>query len=252
MYSLKQAHLVRDKTGAEVFEFYMDMRAFGKEYEEFYERVQEEGVYFVRGRGAEVVVLDDGQLQVKAEDANLSILVQINVDMVVLATAMEAQGDADEVASTFGISRSADGFFQEAHPKLRPFHTNTDGVFLAGACQSPKDVPDTVAHATAAAAESLSLLSRGEVIISPTTAVVDEELCSGCKTCISLCPYSAISFVERDTTGVAEINEALCKGCGTCVAACPAGAITARHFSDHQIMAEIEGLFRIPVMEVVG
>ena len=252
MYSLKQAHLVRDKTGAEVFEFYMDMRAFGKGYEEFYERVQEEGVYFVRGRGAEVVVLDDGQLQVKAEDTNLSIPVQINVDMVVLATAMEAQGDADEVASTFGISRSADGFFQEAHPKLRPFHTNTDGVFLAGACQSPKDVPDTVAHASAAAAESLSLLSRGEVIISPTTAVVDEELCSGCKTCISLCPYSAISFVERDTTGVAEINEALCKGCGTCVAACPAGAITARHFSDRQIMAEIEGLFRIPVMEVVG
>ena len=252
MYSLKQAHLVRDKTGAEVFEFYMDIRAFGKGYEEFYERVQEEGVYFVRGRGAEVVVLDDGQLQVKAEDTNLSIPVQINVDMVVLATAMEAQGDADEVASTFGISRSADGFFQEAHPKLRPFHTNTDGVFLAGACQSPKDVPDTVAHASAAAAESLSLLSRGEVIISPTTAVVDEELCSGCKTCISLCPYSAISFVERDTTGVAEINEALCKGCGTCVAACPAGAITARHFSDRQIMAEIEGLFRIPVMEVVG
>jgi len=252
MYSLKQAHLVRDKTGADVFEFYMDMRAFGKEYEEFYERVQEEGIYFVRGRGAEVVVLDDGQLRVKAEDTNLSIPVQINVDMVVLATAMEAQADADEVASTFGISCSADGFFQEAHPKLRPFHTNTDGVFLAGACQSPKDVPDTVAHASAAAAESLSLLSRGEVIISPTTAVVDEELCSGCKTCISLCPYSAISFVERDTTGVAEINEALCKGCGTCVAACPAGAITARHFSDHQILAEIEGLFRVPVMEVAG
>ena len=252
MYSLKQAHLVRDKTGADVFEFYMDMRAFGKGYEEFYERVQEEGVYFVRGRGAEVVVLDDGQLRVKAEDTNLSIPVQINVDMVVLATAMEAQADADEVASTFGISCSADGFFQEAHPKLRPFHTNTDGVFLAGACQSPKDVPDTVAHASAAAAESLSLLSRGEVIISPTTAVVDEELCSGCKTCISLCPYSAISFVERDTTGVAEINEALCKGCGTCVAACPAGAITARHFSDHQILAEIEGLFRVPVMEVAG
>jgi len=252
MYSLKQAHLVRDKTGAEVFEFYMDMRAFGKGYEEFYERVQEEGVYFVRGRGAEVVVLDDGQLRVKAEDTNLSIPVQINVDMVVLATAMEAQADADEVASTFGISCSADGFFQEAHPKLRPFHTNTDGVFLAGACQSPKDVPDTVAHASAAAAETLSLLSRGEVIISPTTAVVDEEMCSGCKTCISLCPYSAISFVERDTTGVADINEALCKGCGTCVAACPAGAITARHFSDHQILAEIEGLFRVPVMEVAG
>ena len=244
MYALKHAHLVHDKTGAEVFEFYMDIRAFGKEYEEFYERVQEEGVYFVRGRGAEVVVLHDGKLQVKAEDTTLGIPVAISVDMVVLATAMEPQRDADKVATIFGISRSADGFFQEAHPKLRPFHTNTDGVFLAGTCQSPKDVPDTVAHASAAAAESLALLSRGEVVISPTIAVVDEHLCSGCKTCISLCPYTAISFIARNGAGVAEVNEALCKGCGTCVAACPAGAITARHFSDRQIVAEIEGLFR--------
>jgi heterodisulfide reductase subunit A len=160
---------------------------------------------------------------------------------------MEPPRDADRVASTFGISLSANGFFQEAHPKLRPFHTNTDGVFLAGACQFPKDVPDTVAHASAAAAEVLSLLSRGEVVISPIIATVNEELCSGCKTCIPLCPYSAISFVSENTTGVAEINEALCKGCGTCVAACPAGAITARHFSDRQIMAEIEGLFRMSV-----
>jgi heterodisulfide reductase subunit A len=252
MYALKHAHLVRDKTGAEVFEFYMDIRAFGKDYEEFYERVQEEGVYFVRGRGAEVLVLDDGHIQVKAENTNLGIPVQIGVDMVILATAMEPPRDADKVASILGISRSTNGFFQEAHPKLRPFHTNTDGIFLAGACQFPKDVPDTVAHANAAAAETLSLLSRGEVVISPTTAVVNDQLCSGCKTCISLCPYSAISFVSQDTTGVAEINEALCKGCGTCVAACPAGAITARHFSDQQILAEIEGLFRAPVAVEVG
>jgi len=247
MYSLKHAHLVRDKTGADVFEFFMDIRAFGKDYEEFYERVQQEGVYFVRGRGAEVLVLNDGQIQVRAENTNLAIPVEINMDMVILATAMEAQRDADRVASTLGISRSADGFFQEAHPKLRPFHTNTDGIFLAGTCQSPKDVPDTVAHASAAAAETLSLLSRGEVVISPTTAVVNEQLCSGCKTCIALCPYSAISFVSQGATGVAAVNEALCKGCGTCVAACPAGAITARHFSERQIFAEIEGLFRIPL-----
>jgi heterodisulfide reductase subunit A len=208
--------------------------------------VQEEGVFFVRGRCSEVLALEDGRLQVKAEDTTLGIPVAIDVDMVVLATAMEPQHDAHAVASQFGLSLSPDGFFQEAHPKLRPFHTNTEGVFLAGTCQSPKDVPDTVAHASAAAAECLSLLSRGEVIISPTTAVVDDKLCSGCKTCISLCPYSAISFISEDTTGVAEVNEALCKGCGTCVAACPAGAITARHFSDRQILAEIEGLFRVP------
>ena len=245
MYAMKHAHLVREKTGAEVFEFYMDIRAFGKGYEEFYERVQEEGVYFVRGRGAEVVVLDGGQLQVKAEDTTLALPVAINVDMVILATAMEPQKDASKVATLFGLSKSVDGFFQEAHPKLRPFHTNTEGVFLGGTCQSPKDVPDTVAHANAAAAEALSLLSRGEVVISPQTAIVDDKLCSGCKTCLLLCPYTAISFVTHDSTGVAEINEALCKGCGTCVAACPAGAITARHFSDRQIIAELEGLFRV-------
>jgi heterodisulfide reductase subunit A len=251
MYSLKHAHLVRDKTGAEVFEFYMDIRAFGKGYEEFYERVQEEGVFFVRGRGAEVTVLDNGQLVVKAEDTTLGIPVAINVDMVVLATAMEPQKDAHQVSSLLGLSRTPDGFFAEAHPKLRPFHTNTEGVFLAGTCQSPKDVPDTVAHANAAAAEALSLLSRGEVVISPQTAIVDDKLCSGCKTCLLLCPYSAISFRVIGENGVAEVNEALCKGCGTCVAACPAGAITARHFSDAQIMAEIEGLFRAPAMAVV-
>jgi heterodisulfide reductase subunit A len=254
MYALKQAHLVRDKTDAEVFEFYMDMRTFGKGYEEFYERIQEEGVIFVRGRGTEVVVQTDGKLVVKAEDTNLGQPVSATVDMVILGAGIVPQPDAGEVAQTFGISRSPDGFFMEAHPKLRPFHTNTDGVFLAGACQAPRDIPDTVAHATAAAAEALVLMDAGEVTISPTIAVVDEELCSGCKTCLALCPYNAISFVAHNgdrgglstESGVAEVNEALCKGCGTCAAACPAGAITARHFTDRQILAQIEGLFRVP------
>ncbi|MBC7243501.1 MAG: CoB--CoM heterodisulfide reductase iron-sulfur subunit A family protein, partial [Anaerolineae bacterium] len=240
MYALKHAHLVRDKTGAEVFEFYMDIRAFGKDYEEFYQRVQEEGIYFVRGRGAEVVVHEDGRIQVKAENTTLGIPVEIDVDMVILETAIEPARDSDKVAAMFGVGRSANGFFQEAHPKLRPFHTNTNGVFLAGTCQAPKDVPDTVAHAAAAASEALALLSRGEVIISPTIAVVDEELCSGCKTCITLCPYSAITFDE--TARIARVNEALCKGCGTCVAACPAEAIRARHFADEQILAELQAL----------
>jgi heterodisulfide reductase subunit A len=246
MYSLKQAHLVRDKTGAEVYEFYMDMRAFGKAYEEFYERIQEEGVYMIRGRGADVTVLPNGKLQVKGENANLGLVMSIDVDMVVLATAIEAQPDVAKVASLFGLGRSEDGFFAEAHPKLRPVETNTEGVFLAGVCQGPRDVPDTVGHAGAAASMALALLDKGEVIISPQVAVVDEELCSGCKTCISLCPYTAISFIEEvGEKGVARVNEALCKGCGTCVAACPAGAIMARHFTDRQILAQIEGLFRV-------
>jgi heterodisulfide reductase subunit A len=244
MYSLKQAHLVKDKTGAEVYEFYMDMRSFGKGYEEFYERVQEEGVTMIRGRGAEVDVLPSGKLKVKGEDANLGRLVSVDVDMVVLATAIQAPHDAHKVASLFGLGRSPDGFFAEAHPKLRPVETNTDGVFLAGCAQSPKDVPDTVAHAGAAASMALALLSKGEVTISPATALVDEKLCSGCKTCLSVCPYTAISFIEDRK--VAFVNEALCKGCGTCVATCPAQAITARHFSEEQIIAQIEGLFRVP------
>jgi len=244
MYSLKQAHLVRDKTGAEVYDFYMDMRTFGKAYEEFYERVQEEEVTFVRGRGAEVEVLPDGKLRVKGEDANLGQMVQVDVDMVVLSTAIEAPQDADEVASLFGLGRTEDGFFAEAHPKMRPVETNTEGVFLAGTAQGPRDVPDTVGHAGAAASMALALLDKGEVTISPQVAVVNEELCSACKTCISLCPFSAITFVEEDN--VARVNEALCKGCGTCVAACPAGAIVGRHFTTEQIIAQIEGLFRLP------
>jgi heterodisulfide reductase subunit A len=255
MYALKHAHLVRDKTDAQVYEFYMDIRAAGKAYEEFYKRVQEEEVYFVRGRPAEVTVLEDGQLMVLAEDTILGEPVSVKVDMVILGSAMVPQADAGEVASAFGIGRSQDGFFLEAHPKLRPVDTNTDGIFLAGACQAPRDVPDTVAHANAAAAQCLSLLSRGKVTISPTVAVIDETLCSGCRVCIGLCPYSAISFVPHDDTGTAQVNEALCKGCGTCVAACPAGAISARHFTDRQIYAEIEGLLRSfspEVAEVVG
>ncbi len=244
MYSLKQAHLVRDKTHAEVYEFYMDMRAFGKGYEEFYERVQEEGVVMVRGRGAEVQVLGDGKLRVTGEDANLGKLVAADVDMVVLSSAIEAPADAQKTAQLFGLSRTSDGWFAEAHPKLRPVETNTDGVFLAGCAQSPKDVPDTVAHAGAAASMALALLNKGEVTISPQVAVVDEKLCSACKTCLSLCPYTAISFIVEDN--IARVNEALCKGCGTCVASCPAGAITGKHFTDDQIMAQIEGLFRVP------
>jgi heterodisulfide reductase subunit A len=245
MYALKQAHLVRDKTHSEVFEFYMDIRADGKGYEEFYKRVHEEGVIFVRGRGTHVVE-KDGKLTIKAEDTTLGRPVSVTVDMVILGAGLVPQPDAGEVAQTFGISRSPDGFFMEAHPKLRPFHTNTDGVFLGGACQAPRDIPDTVAHANAAAAEALALMDAGEVTIAPIISVVNEELCSGCKTCIDLCPFKAITFIARDGTGVAEINEALCKGCGTCAAACPAGAITARHFTDQQILAQIEGLFRVP------
>ena len=239
MYSLKQAHQVRDKTGAAVYDFYIDMRAFGKAYEEFYARVQEEGITFVRGRGTEVQVLPDGKLRVKAEDTLLGRLVAVDVDMVILATAVEPHSDASQVAGLFGLGRTPDGFFAEAHPKLRPVETSTGGIFLAGACQGPRDVPDTVTHAGAAAMELVSLFNQGEVTISPTVAVVDAARCVGCGECILACPYSAIS---RNAEEKAEINAALCHGCGTCAATCPAGAITALHFTDEEIVAQIDGL----------
>jgi len=242
MYSLKQAHLVRDKTGAEVYEFYMDMRAFGKAYEEFYERVQEEGVTFIRGRGAEVEILPDGKLRVKGDDANLGRLVAADVDMVVLATAIEPHPDSDRVASIFGLGRTPDGWFAEAHPKLRPVETATAGIFLAGCAQGPRDVPDTVAHAGAAALEAVRMFNQGEVTISPTVAVVNQDECVGCGECIISCPYTAIA---RNADGKAEVNPALCHGCGTCVATCPAGAITALHFTDEEIVAQIDGLLAL-------
>ena len=153
---------------------------------------------------------------------------------------MEPRADAEKVARTFSLSRKADGFFLEKHPKLDPIATTTDGVFIAGCCQGPKDIPDTVAQASAAAARVLSMIGRGSVEIESAIASVNEELCSGCKVCIDLCSYKAISFDEEKK--VAHINEALCKGCGTCVAACPAGVIIGKHFTTKQIMSEIEGV----------
>ncbi len=241
MYSLKQAHLVRENTGAEVYQFYMDMRTASKTYEEFYERVQGEDVTFVRGHGAEVEVLPDGKLRVKGEDADLGWIFAVDVDMVILASAIEPQPDADHIAALLGLGRTSDGWFAEAHPKLRPVDTDVPGVFLAGSCQGPRDIPDSVAHAGAAAYEAAELLNRGVVTISPLVAAVDEKLCSACKTCLTLCPYTAVEFVEEDE--VARVNEALCRGCGTCVASCPAGAMTAWHFTDDQILAQIESLF---------
>ncbi|MDD5511003.1 MAG: CoB--CoM heterodisulfide reductase iron-sulfur subunit A family protein [Dehalococcoidales bacterium] len=245
MYALKYAHLIKEKTGAEVYQYYIDMRCFGKGYEEFYERIAGEGVSFIRGKVGEVTdrALNDeekGRLVVVAEDTLLGSMIRVPVDMVILCTAMEPQQDAEAVARLFNISRSADGFFLERHPKLDPVATSSEGIFVAGCCQSPKDIPDTVAQASAAAARILSLISKGEVEIEAAIASIDEKLCSGCGICGSLCPYSAILLDEEKK--FYKVNEALCKGCGTCVAACPVSAITGRHFTAEQIMAEIEGL----------
>ncbi|MFZ5804875.1 MAG: FAD-dependent oxidoreductase [Acidobacteriota bacterium] len=245
MYSLKLAHLIHERTGAEVYNFYIDMRTPGKGYEEFYLRLMEEGVHCIRGRVAEVTDWamspeEEGKLVLRVEDTNIGVVRRIPVDMVVLSVALEARPDAEEVRRTFNMSCSAEGWFLERHPKLAPVATFTDGVWVAGACQGPKDIPDTVAQAGAAAGEALALLDRGYVELEPNVAWIDEEACSGCKTCVPLCPYSAITFDGEK--GKSRINEALCKGCGTCVAACPSGAAQQQLFTDRQILAEIKGV----------
>ena len=246
MYSLKYSHLLREKVPeAAVYQLYIDMRCAGPGYEEFYERLQEEGVDFVRGRAGEITNIaekpgEEGKLIVVCEDTLVRRKRRLPVDMVILSCALEPGADAEQIARTFSLSRKADGFFLEKHPKLDPVATMTDGVFVVGCCQSPKDIPDTVAQASAAAARALAMISKGKVEIEAATAVVDEEHCAGCRVCVGLCPYSAISFDEEKK--IAHINEAICKGCGVCVAACPSGAITGRHFTSEQIMAEIEGV----------
>lgn len=245
MYSLKLAHLVHERTGAEVYNFYIDMRTPGKGYEEFYERLLQENVHFIRGRVAEITDWamepeEEGKLVIRAEDTLVGRVRRIPVDMVVLSVGLEPQPDADDVRRLFNISCSSEGWFLERHPKLAPVSTFTDGIFLAGACQGPKDIPDSVAQAGAASAEALALIDRGYVELEPNTAYVQEELCSGCKTCVGICPYSAINFDEEKS--VAALNGALCKGCGTCVAACPSGALQQNLFTDEQIFEEIKGV----------
>jgi len=241
MYALKYAHLIKDKCGhaTDVYNFYIDMRCFGKGYEEFYKRVQSEGVRMVRGKASRVEE-KDGILTVTAEDTLSDRMVKVGVEMVILCTAMEARADATAVSRIFGISTGSDGFFQEQHPKLEPVSTPTAGVFLAGACQGPKDIPDTVAQAKGAAAEALALSASGEVAVDPMISSIDPDICIGCQACIGLCPYSAIEF--NAFKGVSEVNEAVCRGCGSCAAHCPSGAAKVRHFTDKQVFAEIDGL----------
>ena len=245
MYSLKFAHLVKEKTDAEVYNFYIDMRAFGKGYEEFYKRVLGEGVHFIRGKAAEVTDVPEtpeekGKLIVVAEDTLLGITRRLPVDMVILSGALMPGADADDISRTFSLNCSQGGFFLERHPKLAPVDSMSDGIFLAGACQSPKDIPDSVAQGAAAAAGALSLIDKGKVIIEPITAEINEDRCAGCQLCIPNCPYAAIEYDEEKKISV--VTEELCKGCGTCVAGCPSGAAHQKNFEDEQIFSEIEGI----------
>ncbi len=245
MQSLKFAHLVKERTGADVYNFYIDIRTPAKAYDEFYQRVLEEGTLFVRGRVAEVTDAvrlqgEEGKIIIQVEDTLAGRQRRIPVDMVILSAALEPRQDAKQVAKQFGISCSADGWFIEKHPKLDPVATMTEGVFIAGCVQGPKDIPNTVAQGAAAAARVLGRIQQKEIALEPVRASIDEAKCSGCRICNNLCPFNAILFHEDRM--VSEVNSALCQGCGTCVAACPAGAISGTVFSNEQILSQIEGL----------
>ncbi len=255
MYALKYTHLIKEKVGhaTRVYDFYIDQRCYGKGYEEFYRRCQEEGTVFIRGKVAEITdqaasAAEQGKLIAIAEDTLSATRLRVPVDMVVLCAAMESRQDAAVVGRVFGVNQGADGFFLEEHPKLGPLNTATDGVFLAGACQSPKDIPDTVAQASGAAVKSLSLASRGKVVIPSAISWIDPDICSGCQTCIGLCPYSAVEFDARRWVSV--VNEALCKGCGSCAGGCPSGAAQVRHFRKEQLFAECDGIMN--ALKAVG
>lgn len=245
MYSLKFAHLVKEKTDAEVYNLYIDMRAFGKGYEEFYKRVLGEGVHFIRGKAAEITDVSEtpeekDKLIVVAEDTLLGVTRRLPVDMVILSGALTPSPDSADVGKVFSLGCSQGGFFLERHPKLAPVDSMSDGIFLAGACQGPKDIPDSVAQGAAAAAGALSLIDKGKVVIEPITAEIIEERCAGCQLCIANCPYAALEYDKEKNTSV--VIEELCKGCGTCVAGCPSGAAHQKNFEDEQIFSEIEGI----------
>lgn len=243
MYTAKQARQYKEKhPEAELFVSYMDIRAFGKGYEEFYEVVQREyGVSYIRGRVAEIREDPETKnLIVRLQDTFLDRLIEIEVDMIVLAVALIAKNDAKEIVDILRLSTDK-GFIIEAHPKLRPVDTLSDGIFVAGVAQGPKDVPDTVAQAKGASSGAIALMGKGKVEIEPYYSVVDITKCTGCKTCVELCPYQAIEMVRVDGKShlVSSINEVLCKGCGTCTAACPNSAISQCHFMDQQIYSQI-------------
>ncbi len=254
MQSLKFAHLVHEKTGAEVYNFYIDIRAPAKGYEEFYHRLLEEGTHFVRGKVAEIsdavrLPGEEGKLIVQVEDTLTGNQLRVPVDMAILSIALEPRHDAKEMAKLFGLSCSADGWLIERHPKLDPIATMTEGIHIAGCVQGPKDIPASVVQGAAAAARVLGKIQQKEISIEPIRATINAEQCSGCRICNNLCPFNAILFHEDKM--VSEVNPALCQGCGTCVAACPAGAISGTGFSNQQILSQIEGLLMLGVQKEV-
>lgn len=236
----RQAKLVRERLPeAQVTVFYMDVRAYGKGFEEFYDSVREEGVIYRRGNPSEIIRRGE-RVVVRAEDTLLGEPVEVEADLVVLAVGMTPAADSSQMAALLKLARSADGFMLEAHPKLRPVDTAMAGIFLAGCCQGPKDISESIAHARAAAAAAIIPLMRGRVPIEAAISFIDEQMCSGCNQCAQVCSFSALRL--HPVRGVMTVNPVLCQGCSACATACPSGAISVHRFTFEQVMAQIETL----------
>jgi heterodisulfide reductase subunit A len=248
MTALKFSNQIRSALpDANIFECYADLRSFGKGCEEFYAQTSRKDIMFLmfdqkndlpRIRKADQK--EECDMIIEFNELLSGENIEVPADMVILMVAMEAHENAKDIAHAVGVSMCGNEFYIEKHPKLDPVATTTDGVYVVGGCQAPKDIPDSVAQANAAAARILATINLGKVEVEVITAVVNEDICCGCQTCVNVCPYSAISFDEEKNVSV--VNEILCKGCGTCGSTCPTGAIRSRHFTDKQILSEIEGL----------
>jgi heterodisulfide reductase subunit A len=249
MVSLKQAILTREKLGkkVDIYVCYNDIRAFGKGYEEFYRRARDMDINFVAGIPSDIRSTADGSLYFDVFESGTNKLLELHADLVVLANGLVPSDGISKMKELFHVLKSRDGFLLEAHPKLRPLECSTAGIFLAGACQSPKDIPDTVAQASGAAAKVIDLLSSGEIELEPLKAIVDKDLCSGCRICESLCPFTAVEIKKEEKDGKeqlkAEVIEAVCQGCGLCSAACPTGAIKIEQYSNKQVFAQVDEAF---------
>ena len=252
MYTAKHAMLTRDKyPDTDVTVFYIDVRTPGKNFDEFYRRaVEEYGVHYIKGMVGKVSPEGD-KLMVRASDLIANKQINIEADMVVLAAAIEPDRSARPLATMLTASMDTNDFFTEAHPKLRPVESPTAGVFLSGCCQGPKDIPETVSQAGAAAAKVIGLLAKDKLKGNPCVAHSDEMMCNGCSSCEKVCPYGAITYQDKEFRGpnrttlirrVASVNEAICQGCGCCTVACPSGAMDLKGFANKQIMAEVDAI----------
>ncbi len=250
MTALKYAHEIKSANSESyISDIYIDMHAFGKGHEDFYRRSSEAKTLFLMYEKGDRPVIhkaspkDDCEMLIEVNEKLSGEVIEIPADLVILMVGMEAREDSREVARIVNISQDKEGWFIESHPKLEPVATTTDGIFIAGTCVAPKDIPDSVAQARAAAARILARIAKEKIEVDALYSEVNEKLCSGCRLCNQLCPYSAIEFLEEKKQS--HIISALCKGCGVCVAACPSSAIKGRHFTDQQVLAQVDGLFGI-------